>query len=325
MCVCPLAFTQKAFAEAGSSGRAECVIECNTGRVLYESQGDLRLPMASTTKIATAATVLRLCDDLQEIVTIPEEAAGIEGSSVYLKAGDCYTVEDLLYGLMLRSGNDCATALALHFGGSLSNFASAMNVTAQMAGALHTRFSNPHGLPAENHYTTARDLCYITRFAMADPNFQTIVSTRYYKPRNWKNKNKMLYLYEGGIGVKTGYTKEAGRCLVSAAKRNDMTLICTVLNCSQTYERSSALLNDAFNTYQMQRLIKAGTLLPVQKGKEKIIGCIRDEFYYPLSDGEKEQLEVKTQFISSKNKEIIGQFAIYLSKRLLFSGNLYKL
>lgn len=283
------------------------------------------MPMASTTKIATAATVLRLCDDLQEIVTIPEEAAGIEGSSVYLKAGDCYTVEDLLYGLMLRSGNDCATALALHFGGSLSNFASAMNVTAQMAGALHTRFSNPHGLPAENHYTTARDLCYITRFAMADPNFQTIVSTRYYKPRNWKNKNKMLYLYEGGIGVKTGYTKEAGRCLVSAAKRNDMTLICTVLNCSQTYERSSALLNDAFNTYQMQRLIKAGTLLPVQKGKEKIIGCIRDEFYYPLSDGEKEQLEVKTQFISSKNKEIIGQFAIYLSKRLLFSGNLYKL
>ncbi len=283
------------------------------------------MPMASTTKIATAATVLRLCDDLQEIVTIPEEAAGIEGSSVYLKAGGCYTVEDLLYGLMLRSGNDCATALALHFGGSLSNFASAMNVTAQMAGALHTRFSNPHGLPAENHYTTARDLCYITRFAMADPNFQTIVSTRYYKPRNWKNKNKMLYLYEGGIGVKTGYTKEAGRCLVSAAKRNDMTLICTVLNCSQTYERSSALLNDAFNTYQMQRLIKAGTLLPVQKGKEKIIGCIRDEFYYPLSDGEKEQLEVKTQFISSKNKEIIGQFAIYLSKRLLFSGNLYKL
>lgn len=325
MCVCPFVITQKTFADGESLGRAECVIERDTGRILYESRGDLRLPMASTTKIATAATVLRLCDDLQEIVTIPEEAAGIEGSSVYLKAGDCYTVEDLLYGLMLRSGNDCATALALHFGGSLGNFASAMNVTAQMAGALHTSFSNPHGLPAENHYTTARDLCYITRFAMEDPTFQTIVSTRYYTPRNWKNKNKMLYRYEGGIGVKTGYTKEAGRCLVTAAKRKGMTLICTVLNCSQMYERSSALLDDAFDAYQRQCLIKAGTILPVQKGKEKISGCVREDFYYPLSDGEKEQLEVKTQFISSKNKEIIGQFAIYLSKRLLFSGNLYKL
>ncbi len=325
MCLSPFILIRKALAEVGSAGRVECVIECASGRVLYESRGDFRLPMASTTKIATAATVLRLCDDLQEEIIIPEEAAGIEGSSVYLKAGDCYTVEDLLYGLMLRSGNDCATALALRFGGSLSHFASDMNRTAQMAGALYTRFSNPHGLPAENHYTTARDLCYITRFAMKDPTFQKIVSTQYYAPRNWKNKNKMLYSYEGGIGVKTGYTKEAGRCLVSAAKRNGMTLICTVLNCSPMYERSSALLDDAFDAYQMQCLMKEGTLLPVQKGDEKMNGCVKEDFYYPLSDGEKEQLEVKTRFISSKNKEIIGQFAIYLSKRLLFSGNLYKL
>ena len=325
MCIHPFVTMREASAEEYTPGRAECVMELTTGRVLYESRGDLRLPMASTTKIATAATILRLCEDLQEPIVIPSDAAGVEGSSVYLKVGDCYTVEELLYGLMLRSGNDCATALALRFGGCLENFSAKMNETAQMAGALHTRFSNPHGLPAENHYTTARDLSYIARYAMKNPTFREIVATQYYPPRNWKNKNKMLYHYDGGIGVKTGYTKEAGRCLVTAATRNGMTLICTVLNCPQMYERSASLLDDAFDAYQMQCLLKAGTVLPVQSRDEKRSGVVKEDYYYPLSDGENAQLEVRTRSISSKNKEIVGQFAIYLSKRLLFSGNLYKL
>ncbi len=315
--------TFTASAENTSPGKAECVIELTSGRVLYESHGDTRLPMASTTKILTAITVLDLCDDLSREFAIPPQAVGIEGSSVYLKSGDIYTVEELLYGLMLRSGNDCATALALYCSGSLEEFAARMNETAQRAGALNSRFANPHGLPCENHYTTARDLSYITRYAMQNPVFCEIVSTKYYEPRHWKNKNKMLTEYEDAIGVKTGYTKQAGRCLVSAAKRDNMTLICTVLNCSPMYERSQELLNGAFETYKLVPLVTKGTKFNVS---EKIKGEVREDFYYPLAQGEEAQLEIRTSAYSERlNRKIVGQFGIYLSKRLLFSGNLYKL
>ncbi len=309
-----------------AEGKAECVMELNSRRILYESRGDIRLPMASTTKIATAATVLDLCGNLQEKVVITPESVGIEGSSVYLKEGEIYTVEELLYGLMLRSGNDCATALALHCCGSIQEFSSKMNETAQKAGALNSRFSNPHGLPCENHYTTARDLSYITCYAMENPIFAKIVSTKYYEPRNWKNKNKMLSNFEGGIGVKTGYTKEAGRCLVSAAKRDNMTLVSTVLNCQPMYERSTKLLEDAFSSYHYKDLVREGDQFLVKNGKEEFFGVSRTTYSYPLSEGEESQIEILiSPFFTKQNKEIVGQFQIYLSKRLLFSGNLYKL
>ena len=244
--IVPLKLTVKQ-GNAATQGQAECVIEMSTGRILHEQNGELRLPMASTTKILTAITVLEHCKDLQEEIYIPPSAVGVEGSSVYLQEGEHYTVQDLLYGLMLRSGNDCATALALHFGGTVSNFCAKMNFVAQKAGALRSHFENPHGLPCENHYTTARDLCYITRYAMKNEIFSRIVSTKYYEPKNWKNKNKLLFSYDGAIGVKTGYTKAAGRCLVSAAKRGARIMICTVLNCPAMYERSAELLDKAFS------------------------------------------------------------------------------
>ncbi len=320
------ASAQNAYLQA----KAECVMEANSRRILYASHSDVRLPMASTTKILTAATILEECDNLGEEIVIPPEAEGVEGSSVYLKSGDVYTVEDLLYGLMLRSGNDCATALALRFGGNVAGFASKMNVTAQKAGAFESRFENPHGLPNGNHYTTAQDLSYITCYAMQNPIFRKIVSTQYYRQRHWKNKNKMLSLYEGGIGVKTGYTKEAGRCLVSAAERNGMTLVCTVLNCPTTYERSIALLDDAFSAYEYTCLIEENRTFALGSGRNQYKAVAKQAYYYPLLKEEKELVEIKTHELSAqemgKNKEkIVGQFEIYLSNRLLFSGNLYKL
>lgn len=307
-------------------GKAECVIEADSGRILYEKRGDLRLPMASTTKILTAITVLEMVDNLQARISIPVEAVGVEGSSVYLQVGDVYTVEELLYGLMLRSGNDCAVALALALCGDILNFCTQMNLTAQKAGALNSHFSNPHGLPAENHYTTARDLCYITRYAMQNAKFRDIVATKYYTPRHWANKNKMLTECDGGIGVKTGYTKEAGRCLVSAVKRGNMTVICTVLNCQPMYERSIQLLEDAYATYQRIPIITDRTILTVNTKTGALCGCVQGDYLYPLSEGEKTHLELHTEAIHGyKNQKIVGQFRIYLSKRLLFSGNLYKL
>ena len=307
-----------------SSSKAECVMEMRSRRVLYEVCGDYRLPMASTTKIATCITALELCTNLDEQFSIPKEAVGIEGSSVYLQEGQNFSVKELLYGLMLRSGNDCATALALHLCGSVENFSVKMNEIAEKSGALNSRFINPHGLPCENHYTTARDLAYITCYSLHNPAFVNIVSTQYYAPKNWKNKNKMLFSYEGAIGVKTGFTKQAGRCLVTAAKRGNFTLSCVVLNSPNMYERSSQLLDDAFKHYDYTKIVGANQPFTIADTQEK--GKTGKDFYYPLLEEEKTFVEITTEKVNDKkNDKIIGKIQIYLAKRLLFSENLYKL
>lgn len=304
------------------ASQAECVMEAESRRILYQFRGDTRLPMASTTKIATAISVIESGIDVEKIVKIPACAVGVEGSSVYLKEGDEYSVKELLYGLMLRSGNDCAVALAEVVSGGTAEFCSKMNRTAQNAGAIHTRFSNPHGLPSKNHYTTAVDLSLITAYALENPLFAEIVATKYFEPRHWQNKNKMLFQYDGAIGVKTGYTKAAGRCLVSAAEQNGMKIVCTVLNCPTMYERSERLLTDAFSRFKRTRILKKGDIVEFDGGR----GIADNDYYYPLSDGEQEHLEIIAKPLNSKeNKKIVGEFQIYLTKRLLFSGNLYKL
>ncbi len=209
----------RASAETVYTGSAECmiVLERDTERVLNEKNADKKRPMASTTKIATAITVIDNVTDLDKIVRVPAAAVGVEGSSIYLEKDEELTVRDLLYGLMLQSGNDCAAALAITTAGSIENFATLMNETAAKVGADNTNFVNPHGLHHDEHYTTARDLGKITAYAMKNPIFREIVGTkRYVMP--WKdreydrvivNKNKILSTYEGGDGVKTGYTKKS--------------------------------------------------------------------------------------------------------------------
>ena len=321
--------TVQVYAQGGISneGKAECVMEKNSRRILYQSNGDCRLPMASTTKIATAITVLESCDNIQEKICIPQQAEGVEGSSVYLKCGEEYTIKDLLYGLMLRSGNDCATALALYCGGSIADFCVKMNGFAQKAGALATQFKNPHGLPANGHYTTARDLTAITCYALQNTTFSEIVSTRYYEPCGWKNKNKLLFEYPACIGVKTGYTKEAGRCLVSAATQSGMTLVCSVLNCADMYARSEKLLKDGFASYEYTKIVGKEQTFEMEGGKSR--GRVFNDVYYPLMAGEIESLhlEIIPSSLKKSNEhgEIIGHIEIYLAKRLLFSENLYKI
>lgn len=307
--------------------QAECVMELNSRRILYEHRGEIRLPMASTTKIATAITVLETCNNaIDRKIAIPREAVGVEGSSVYLAEGDVYTTEELLYGLMLRSGNDCATALALDSCGNMPAFCAKMNETARKAGAVATNFRNPHGLPCENHYTTARDLSLIACYALKNPIFRQIVSTQYYMPRHWKNKNKMLASYEGAIGVKTGFTKEAGRCLVTAAERENMTLVCSVLNSPMMYERTAKLLDDAFSAYSYTKLLSKEEVFTISNGKRTLKACAREGFYYPLMQDEEQGVEICISPINdSTDREIVGQIQIYLAKRLLFSANLYKL
>lgn len=309
--------------------KAACVTELNSRRILYEHNGEAKLPMASTTKILTAISVIESEKNLDEAFEIPAAAEGVEGSSVYLKAGERYSARELLYGLMLRSGNDCAVALALYTSGSLAEFSSLMNATAERAGALSSHFANPHGLPQKEHYTTARDLSFIACYALQRAQFREIVSTQYYRQRNWENKNKMLYAYEGAFGVKTGYTREAGRCLVSAAEREGMSLVCTVLNCSDTYGYSAKLLDDSFSAYKYVRLLGAETPVRVEAGRVTVNGCVGETLCYPLLTEERAYLKTVIQPCADAHKkkkgEIIGQIKIFLINRLLFSRNLYKL
>lgn len=238
-----------------SSATAMALVDGDTGELIYSKNCDVKRANASTTKICTAITVLENETLLDLPRPIPDEAVGVEGSSLYLQKGEMLSVRQLLYGLMLQSGNDCAVALAVIVGGSVDGFVKLMNETAEKAGAANTNFTNPHGLHDENHYTTARDLCAISYYAMKNELFREIVSTKNYRTpyydhdydRNFPNKNKILYKYEGGNGIKTGFTRNAGRCLVSSATRDGKTYICTVLNCGDMFEESMRLMDLAFS------------------------------------------------------------------------------
>ena len=243
---------------AVQSVSSEIVINENTLEILHEKNASAKASIASLTKIVTAITAIENCDIVKEVV-ITDEMVGIEGSSIYLKKGEILTVEELLFGLMLRSGNDAATAISLAVAGSKENFARLMNDTAKKAGAVNSNFVNPHGLEEDGHYSTAKDLALITAYAMKNEKFEEIVSTRKKVIRNILdqndrvliNKNKILNTLNGADGVKTGYTKVSGRCLVSSATRNGVRLICVVINCAPMYERSAELINSCFEKYKL--------------------------------------------------------------------------
>lgn len=305
------------FASAATTSGAECVVEISSRRFLQSHNGSTCMPMASTTKILTAITIIDDCD-LDETVTVPKAAEGVEGSSVYLRAGDTLTVRDLLYGLMLRSGNDCAETLALHHSGSIAAFAARMNAKALALGAVNSHFVNPHGLPNDEHYTTAHDLALISAYAMENGTFREIVSCKYYEPKNWQNKNKMLYRYDGAIGVKTGFTMRAGRCLVTAAERDGMTLVCVVLNSPQMYERTAELLDHAYSEYHMKRLCSKGNLAESVR--------IKEDFDYPLTRAEENKIMISLETVSTlptTDGEFAGVLKIFLENHLLFSQNVY--
>ncbi len=253
---------------AGVKTSACSLVEVESQRVLYSENGDKQLPMASTTKIMTALVAIEK-GNLTDTVTITRESAGTEGSSIYLEVGETLTLEELLYGLMLHSGNDAAVAIAIHVGGSVPGFCEMMNQKARELGANGTNFVNPNGLPASGHYTTANDLAKIAAAAMRNEQFKKIVGTASitipHDGRDWdralSNKNRLLYSYEGANGIKTGYTKAAGRCLVGSAEQNGMQLVSVVLNCSDMYNDTAAILDYGFGNFSRHTLVAKNAVL----------------------------------------------------------------
>lgn len=321
------------------SGYHEIVIEQSTGRVLYENGAHKQMPMASTTKIATCITAIEnYPGDIDERVRVPDCAVGTEGSSLYLKKGETLLLSDILYGLMLRSGNDCAVSIAVLTAGSVENFARLMNQTAKKAGANQTNFVNPHGLHDDNHYTTASDLAKITAYAMNNSLFKKIASTkRYVLHRSTDecgqvilNKNKLLSSFDGANGVKTGYTKKAGRCLVSSATRDDMTVIAVTLDCGPMFDECSRLMQYAFDNYEMRDLLPKGTIAYCCNGNgSKIfpLGTSGSARYPVKKDGSEqpgyEICDVNIASDKAKTGDENGKINIYLDKRLIFSQKLF--
>lgn len=240
------------------SAQSAVVIDADTGEVRYEHNADAVLPMASTTKIMTAIVAIEQ-GDIDRTYTIKPEYTQTEGSSMYLKPGETVSIRDTLYGLILMSGNDAALAIAGECGGQEA-FVQAMNDKAEALGLTNTHFENPNGLDGEIHHTTARELAKLTAYALQNPDFREIVSTKNITcaGRTMVNHNKMLSLYEGAIGVKTGYTKKCGRCLVSAAERNGRTLIAVTLNDPDDWSDHCTMLDEAFAQYTPVTLHEAG-------------------------------------------------------------------
>ncbi len=240
-----------------SAGQA-ILMDGETGKVLYEKNADEKAYPASTTKIMTALITIETLEKydspIEQKITVPKAAQGVEGSSIYLKTGEKISIEDLLYGLMLVSGNDAAVALAEIIGGSQENFVAMMNERAAQMGCSSTNFVNPNGLFDENHYTTAKDMAIITREAMKNETFREIVAAKFHKADRQEsdyitfyNKNKTVHEFEGGIGVKIGYTKNSGRTLAAAAQRDGKTMICVVMSAPDWFNDAYRLMEYGFS------------------------------------------------------------------------------
>ena len=274
------------------SAQKAILMDATTGRVLYEKRADEKSLIASTTKIMTAILICERCNVLDRM-RIPKEAVGIEGSSMYLQEGEVLSLQELLYGMMLRSGNDAATALAIYCGGTVEGFAELMNDKAKMLNLTGSHFVNPHGLDAPDHYSTARDLAILASYAMDNPIFAKTVSSKTVNIDRWvlTNHNKLLWRVEGADGVKTGYTKAAGRILVSSVQREGRRLVAVTIEDGNDWADHAALYEDGFRQYKIQQIISAGQAvgrLRVFGGEVESVDLIASEdFSYALQADEK--------------------------------------
>lgn len=277
-------------AEPVTHAKASALIDVESGRILYSHNGDDKMLIASLTKIMTAIVAIEQ-GELSDMVKVSKRAFGKEGSSIYLKLGEEMSLHNMLYGLMLRSGNDAATAIAEHVGGSEEGFVVLMNEKAQWLGLGNTHFTNPHGLDNLEHYSTANDLAKLTAYALRNPKFREIVKTRMKqvsdRDYSWRNKNKMLFLYEGADGVKTGYTKQAFRTLVSSATRGGQQLAAVTLNDGNDWVDHAAMLDWGFEHYPLRKLVGSGQR--IQGYPFEVVRTFR----YPLTDEEYSAIRTK--------------------------------
>ncbi|MDX8359766.1 D-alanyl-D-alanine carboxypeptidase family protein [Cytobacillus sp. IB215316] len=318
---------QAAVANNDVSAKSAILIEQETGRTLYGKNEHTKMRIASITKIMTAIIAIE-SGKLEDIVDISERAIYTEGSSIHLELGDQITLKDLVYGLMLRSGNDAAVAIAEHVGGSVEGFNFLMNEKAAMIGMTNSEFSNPHGLDDhENHYSTAYDMALLTKYAMENKAFRELFETKLYHPiyksKAWKNKHKLVTgMYSYTTGGKTGYTKRANRTLVTTAEKNGLELIAVTLDSnSNDWNDHISMFETGFDQYNLINIFGQDNLEMVKDEFYKNKIFVERDVLYPLNKEEENEVNVAVQLIKpqkswKKNKDvptIIGKVVISLS------------
>lgn len=321
------------------SAESAVLMEQVSGRVLFEKNAHEKKRIASITKIMTALLAVE-SGKLDEMVTVSSRAFGTEGSSLYLQQGQKMKLKDLVYGLMLRSGNDAAVAIAEHVGGSLEGFELLMNQKAEEIGMENTSFTNPHGLDnTPNHYSTAYDMALLTRYAMNNKTYTKIAGTKNHKAPNpnepwdysWNNKNKMLKLYKYSTGGKTGFTKLARRTLVSTATKGDLSLIAVTLNAGDDWNDHMSLFDSGFKDYDLTEIMKSGKVKKIKNSFYKNKVVILEPFRYPLTDEEIEKLHIEIKLIKPKKdwsrKEnvptTVGKAYIMLEDEVIGTRNIH--
>ncbi|WNF21568.1 D-alanyl-D-alanine carboxypeptidase family protein [Mesobacillus jeotgali] len=329
---------QTAQATVSVSARSAILIEQESGRVLYEKEAHRVSRIASITKIMTAILAIE-SGKLDEKVKVSEKAVRAEGSSIYLKPGEKIRLEDLVYGLMLRSGNDAAVAIAEHVGGSLDGFVYMMNEKAQQIGMENTHFANPHGLDDhEDHVSTAYDMAILTRYAMENEVYKEISGTKIHRAPNptetwdrvWKNKNRLLTeKYKYSTGGKTGYTKRAKRTLVSTAQKDDFGLIAVTLNAPDDWNDHIQMFEAAFSEYDVAEILSKGKVKGIKDSHYKNKVYLDHSFVYPLTSEEEDQVRVEYKLKKSAlNQEemrdsIAGRANVYLDDQQIASLPVY--
>lgn len=324
------------------SATSAAVVDVETGQVLFNKHMHLRRPPASLTKILTTIIAIEEAD-LNDMVTVSRRAAYQEGSSIYLEVGEKIPLEDLLYGVMLASGNDAAVAVAEHVSGSVKEFAKLMNKRAEEMGALNSNFLNPSGLPEPGHVSTAYDLAMIMRYSLKNKIFSKITSTKYktisWADNDWgrglRNHNKLLWSYDGITGGKTGYTRAAGRCLIASAKRGNREVVAVVLNSSNDWLEVRRLLDYGLDSFKRIEIINKGQVIHDLSWEESREGELKLYAKKPLSvvipKGGK--VKVRKEIILKpelelpiKKGDILGELFVYentykIGKIELIAGN----
>ncbi len=315
------------------SATSSMVMEGESGRILYEQNSDEVRSIASITKLMTALVAIEENPDLQVVVTVGAESCGIEGSSLYLRAGEEITLEALLYGLMLRSGNDAAHAIALYTAGSVEAFADLMNAKAAELGMTGSHFTNPNGLEEEGHHSTARDMAILGCACLENEQLAAVVATQTiaFGDRIFQNHNKLLWQYEGCVGMKTGFTEAAGRTLVSAATRDGMTLVAVTLNAPDDWADHTALLDSGFDQYSLTQVVEEGTVIaqiPTSGALVPFVSVVAGEtVLYPTKGGEVITSDYTLQCTQLETGveagTVAGQLCYYLDGELVGEIPLY--
>lgn len=316
-------------AAPGVSANNAVLIEQSTGRVLFEKDAHSRESIASITKVMTAIIAIE-SGKLDEKVTASRNAVYTEGSSIYLEQGERMKLEDLVYGLMLRSGNDAAVAIAEHVGGSEEGFVYLMNEKANWLGMSNTHFDNPHGLDSDNHYSSAYDMAILMAYAMENELFQKISGATSYKSDgrtySWQNKNKLLtQYYEYCTGGKTGFTKKTGRTLLTTASKNGVDLIAVTLDAPDDWRDHIAMYEWGYENYHMESLTEEGQekFHLINLDREET-GYIRESIHYPLTEEEKELVTMKNYLLEDvENHDIIGKKEFYLGDEKIMETPIY--